>query len=217
MSLDAIEDRLEVIDDPQIETLEQINHARSEPLSVRKLLWPNREVLGYLARGDPDQVREPTEKYYRDVYDHLVQLVALVETYRDLASGARDIYLDALSVSTNEVMKKLTVVATIVLPHLRRRRLRHELRRQRLQRARTRLDVRLSVRHGRHGTSGAGSARVLPARGLAVKGEFRGSRFSLHHFARLEGSYCCRRGGPLVNSTADSSSESTRAVRSGTV
>ncbi len=119
--LDAIEDRLEaiedaIIDEPEIGTLEEINHARRELLSVRKLLWPSREAAGILARGDPEQVREPTEKYYRDVYDHLVQLVDLVETYRDLASGARDIYLNALSVSTNEVMKKLTVVATIVLP-----------------------------------------------------------------------------------------------------
>lgn len=72
--------------------------------------------MGYLARGDPDQIQEETEKYYRDVYDHLVQLVDLTETYRDLASGARDIYLNTLSLSTNEVMKKLTVVATVVLP-----------------------------------------------------------------------------------------------------
>jgi magnesium transporter len=60
-------------------------------------------------------VSEEAEKYYRDVYDHLVQLVDLVETYRDLTGGARDIYLNSLSMSTNEVMKKLTVVATIVL------------------------------------------------------------------------------------------------------
>ncbi len=85
-------------------------------LSFRKLLWPSREAVGYLARGDPEQVQETTEKYFRDVYDHLVQLVDLTETYRDLASGARDIYLNSLSLSTNEVMKRLTVVATIVLP-----------------------------------------------------------------------------------------------------
>jgi magnesium transporter len=69
-----------------------------------------------LSRGDADHVQEATEKYYRDVYDHLVQHVELVETYRDLASGARDIYLNTLSQSTNEVMKRLTVVATIILP-----------------------------------------------------------------------------------------------------
>jgi len=61
-------------------------------------------------------VEDTTEKYYRDVYDHVVQLVELNETYRDLVTGARDIYLNSLSMSTNEVMKTLTVVATIVLP-----------------------------------------------------------------------------------------------------
>jgi magnesium transporter len=83
---------------------------------VRKLLWPTREATGVLARGDPDEVRGATEKYFRDVYDHVVQLVDLTETYRDLARGARDIYLNSLSQSTNEVMKTLTVVATIILP-----------------------------------------------------------------------------------------------------
>ena len=119
--LDQIEDQIEQVEEDvmtatDVETLETINNVRRELLSFRKLLWPSREAIGYLARGDPDQVREATEKYYRDVYDHLVQLVDLTETYRDLASGARDIYLNSLSLSTNEVMKKLTVVATIVLP-----------------------------------------------------------------------------------------------------
>ena len=99
-----------------IDTLEEINSVRRELLSFRKLAWPTREAVGVLARGDPDQIREDTEKYYRDVYDHLVQLVDLTETYRDLVSGARDIYLNALSQSTNEVMKVLTVVATIFIP-----------------------------------------------------------------------------------------------------
>jgi len=119
--LDEIEDQIEQVEEDvttatDIETLETINNVRRELLSFRKLLWPSREAMGVLARGDPDQIREETEKYYRDVYDHLVQLVDLTETYRDLASGARDIYLNSLSLSTNEVMKTLTVVATIVLP-----------------------------------------------------------------------------------------------------
>ena len=119
--LDEVETRIELVEDdvvanPDEETLEHINGVRRDLLSFRKLLWPTREAMGVLARGDTEEVRETTEKYFRDVYDHCVQLVDLVETYRDLASGARDIYLNALSQSTNEVMKKLTVVATIVLP-----------------------------------------------------------------------------------------------------
>jgi len=119
--LDTVEDKIESVEEAVLEstgtdTLEEINSVRRELLSFRKLAWPTREAVGVLARGDPDQVQEQTEKYFRDVYDHLVQLVDLTETYRDLASGARDIYLNALSQSTNEVMKVLTVVATIFIP-----------------------------------------------------------------------------------------------------
>lgn len=119
--LDEIETRIErieeeVIGQPGQETLAEINAARRELLSVRKLVWPSREAVGTLARGSPDEIQVETEKYFRDVYDHLVQQGDLVETYRDLVTGARDIYLNVLSMSTNEVMKRLTVVATIVLP-----------------------------------------------------------------------------------------------------
>lgn len=112
--IETVEDR--IIDDPATETLEILNSLRRELLSIRRIVWPARDAVSVLARGDSDHVQASTEKYYRDVYDHLVQHVELVETYRDLASGARDIYLNTLSQSTNEVMKRLTVVATIILP-----------------------------------------------------------------------------------------------------
>ena len=119
--LDELEDDIEtvedlVIDAPDPDTLAEINDLRRELLSVRRVVWPTRDALNPLSRGDADHVGEATEKYYRDVYDHVVQLVELTETYRDLTSGARDIYLNTLSQSTNEVMRRLTVVATIVLP-----------------------------------------------------------------------------------------------------
>ncbi|MEE6208723.1 magnesium/cobalt transporter CorA [Salarchaeum sp. III] len=119
--LDDIEDRIELIESELVDAarsdlLEEVNDVRRELLAVRKLLWPTRDAVSGFARGDPPEVQQETEKYYRDVYDHIVQQVDLVETYRDLASSSRDIYLNALSQSTNEVMKRLTVVATIVLP-----------------------------------------------------------------------------------------------------
>jgi magnesium transporter len=119
--LDETEDLIEEIEDgvlagPSEEVLVSLNAVRRDLLSVRKVLWPTREAAAVLARGDPEYVQGVTEKYYRDVYDHLVQLVDLTETYRDLARGARDIYLNSLSQSTNEVMKTLTVVATLILP-----------------------------------------------------------------------------------------------------
>ena len=119
--LDAIQDQIEAIEEEvvvstKIETLEAINSVRRDLLSFRKTAWPTREVLSVLARGGPSQIQQPSEKYFRDVYDHLVAIVDLIETYRDLVVGTRDIYLNTLSQSTNEVMKVLTVVATIFLP-----------------------------------------------------------------------------------------------------
>ncbi|ADJ16022.1 magnesium/cobalt transporter CorA [Halalkalicoccus jeotgali] len=120
-TLDSLESRIEIVEESvmtstDIETLERLNSLRRELLVFRKLVWPTREAVGALARGDPDHVRPETEKYFRDVSDRLVHLVELTETYRDLVGGARDIYLNTISQSTNEVMKRLTVVATIVLP-----------------------------------------------------------------------------------------------------
>ncbi|WP_137289671.1 magnesium/cobalt transporter CorA [Natronorubrum halophilum] len=119
--IDDIERRLErieaaVIDDPSEATLHEINDVRYDLLAFRRLLWPTREAIAMLALGDVGHVHEKTRKYYRDAYEEIVELVELTETYRDLATGSRDVYLNTLAMSTNEVMKKLTVVATIVLP-----------------------------------------------------------------------------------------------------
>ncbi|QLG61125.1 magnesium/cobalt transporter CorA [Halorarum salinum] len=119
--LDEVEDDIETVEErvlaePDPDTLPVINDLRRELLSIRRVVWPSRDAVNALYRGDADHVTPGTEKYYRDVYDHLVQLVELTETYRDLTAGARDIYLNTLSQSTNEVMRRLTVVATVVLP-----------------------------------------------------------------------------------------------------
>lgn len=119
--LDRIEDQIEMVEDsvmvgPDPEVLEVVNNVRRELLAVRKQLIPARETVAFLARGDATYIHPETEKYFRNTYEQLVQLVELVETYRELARGARDIYLNLLSTSTNEVMKRLTAVATIILP-----------------------------------------------------------------------------------------------------
>ena len=119
--LDSVGDTIErlekaILSTPDEELIEGLNAVRRDLLSFRKVVWPMREAVGVLARGDPPAVREPTERYYRDVYDHLVETVDLTETYRDLTPGTRDIYRNIVSQSTNEVMKRLTVVATIFIP-----------------------------------------------------------------------------------------------------
>ncbi|MFD1597748.1 magnesium/cobalt transporter CorA [Halobellus rarus] len=119
--LDTVGDTIEEIEEAILATpdetlIEALNGVRRDLLSFRKVVWPMREAVGVLARGGIDAVGESTEKYYRDVYDHLVEIVDLTETYRDLTRGTRDIYLNVVSQSTNEVMKRLTVVATIFIP-----------------------------------------------------------------------------------------------------
>jgi len=119
--LDGIEDDIEaveerVFDEPDPKLLEDLNDVRRDLLAFRKVAWPAREAIAYLSRGDIPEVDDANEKYFRDVYDHLVQVVDLIETYRDLTGGSRDIYLNAVSQSTNDVMKTLTVVATIFIP-----------------------------------------------------------------------------------------------------
>jgi magnesium transporter len=119
--LDEVEDDIEAIEEqvlaePGPHVLEEINDVRRDLLAFRKIAWPAREAISSLSRGDIQQVAANNEKYYRDLYDHLVQVVDLIETYRDLTGGSRDIYLNAVSQSTNEVMKTLTVVATIFIP-----------------------------------------------------------------------------------------------------
>jgi|AntRauTorcE11898_2_1112593.scaffolds.fasta_scaffold05705_2 magnesium transporter len=119
--LDEIEADIEQVEErvlaqPEPEILEELNGVRRDLLAFRKVAWPAREAISSLSRGDIPQIAEQNEKYFRDVYDHLVQAVDLIETYRDLTGGSRDIYLNAVSQSTNDVMKTLTVVATIFIP-----------------------------------------------------------------------------------------------------
>ncbi|WP_430505728.1 magnesium/cobalt transporter CorA [Haloparvum sp. PAK95] len=119
--LDEIEDDIEAVEErvltsPDPHMLEALNEIRRDLLAFRKVAWPAREAISALSRGDIPQVADENEKYFRDVYDHLVQVVDLIETYRDLTGGSRDIYLNAVSQSTNDVMKTLTVVATIFIP-----------------------------------------------------------------------------------------------------
>jgi magnesium transporter len=119
--LDEIEANIEIVEervlsDPDPNMLEDLNDVRRDLLAFRKVAWPAREAISQLSRGDIPQIAERNEKYFRDVYNHLVQVVDLIETYRDLTGGSRDIYLNAVSQSTNDVMKTLTVVATIFIP-----------------------------------------------------------------------------------------------------
>lgn len=112
--IEAIESRL--INDPGPENLESIHELKRELIYMRKAVWPLREVIGGLSRTESDFVHESTEVYLRDLYEHTVQIIDTVETFRDMVSSLLDIYLSSISNKMNEVMKVLTIIATIFIP-----------------------------------------------------------------------------------------------------
>lgn len=112
--LDALEDR--VIIRPTTETLNDIHGVKRDLLTLRKAFWPLRDAVNVLIRDPIPQIQEETRVYLRDVHDHIIQVIDIVETYRELASGLMDVYLSSVSNRMNEVMKLLTLIATIFIP-----------------------------------------------------------------------------------------------------
>jgi magnesium transporter len=105
-----------VISEPDPGTLEEIYALRRDLVYLRRSIWPLREVVGSLGRDGGGIVGEPTLIYFRDVHDHIIQMADTLETYRDMAAGMLDIYLSSVSNRMNEVMKVLTIIATIFIP-----------------------------------------------------------------------------------------------------
>ena len=101
---------------PDKTTLFRINDIKREIIFLRKAVWPLREAVSFLEHGDSPLLTPATRVYFRDVYDHTVQVIDTVETYRDLLSGMLDLYLSSISNRTNEIMKFLTVIGTIFMP-----------------------------------------------------------------------------------------------------
>jgi len=119
--LEKIGERVESLEEtlisaPGPETLHQIHNLKREMIYLRKSVWPLREVVSGMQRRDSTLIRESTGYYLRDVYDHTIQVIDTVETFRDMLSGMLDIYLSSISNRTNAVMKVLTVIATIFMP-----------------------------------------------------------------------------------------------------
>ena len=106
----------EPVTNPTPVTLQTIHTLKRELIFLRKSIWPLREVVNVLERGESSLIDESTGIYLRDVYDHTIQVVDTVETFRDMVSGMLDIYLSSVSNRMNEVMKVLTIIATIFIP-----------------------------------------------------------------------------------------------------
>lgn len=112
--MEAIEEAL--LGNPTAQTLDSIHAMKREMIFFRKQVWPLREVVGGLARGESPLISQTTEIYLRDVYDHTIQVIDTMESLRDVLSGMLDIYLSTISNKMNEVMKLLTIIATIFIP-----------------------------------------------------------------------------------------------------
>ncbi|MFN3466186.1 MAG: magnesium/cobalt transporter CorA [Candidatus Brocadiales bacterium] len=112
--IELLEEKL--ITHPTREMLQTLHNLKREMIFLRKAVWPLREVISGLERGESALVKDTTRIYLRDVYDHTVQVIDSIETSRDMLSGMLDIYLSSISNKLNEVMKVLTVIATIFMP-----------------------------------------------------------------------------------------------------
>ena len=106
----------DLIRDPGPEILQTIHNFKRELIFLRKSVWPLREVCSRLERGELSLIREKTTIFLRDLYDHTVQVIDTTETLRDIVSGMLDVYLSSVSNKMNEVMKLLTIIATIFIP-----------------------------------------------------------------------------------------------------
>jgi len=106
----------ELVTNPTPKTFQVIHTLKSELIFLRKSVWPLREVAGSLERGESPLIHKSTRVFLRDVYDHTIQAIDTIETFRDLVSGMLDVYLSSVSNKMNEVMKVLTIIATIFIP-----------------------------------------------------------------------------------------------------
>jgi magnesium transporter len=119
--LEDISDKIENLEDeliaePNTETLQTIYKLKRDMIILRKSVWPHREIVNTLLRGESQLVHEGTLIFLRDLYDHTIQVIDTIESLRDVISGMLDIYLSSSSNRMNEIMKTLTIMAGIFIP-----------------------------------------------------------------------------------------------------
>ncbi len=119
--LDELGEEIETLQEmvlakPDSAVLARIYDCKHRHLMIRKSIWPLREIIGAVLRESFDLIHEDVQFYIRDVYDHIIQVADTIETYRDMLAGLLDIYMSSVSHKMNEVMKVLTVIATLFIP-----------------------------------------------------------------------------------------------------
>ncbi|NLW85210.1 MAG: magnesium/cobalt transporter CorA [Phycisphaerae bacterium] len=119
--LETIGEKIETLEEqvlatPDASILSSIHYMKRELMLLRKSVWPLRELLGGIQRTESGLITPATRIFVRDVYDHTIQIMDIVESFRDVVSGMLDIYLSSVSNRMNATMKVLTVIATIFIP-----------------------------------------------------------------------------------------------------
>lgn len=119
--LEKFGDEIEVLEEQLIKepggsSLSDLHRLKREALSIRRSVWPLRETLSGLQRAEHKMIAPETRPFLRDAYDHTIQVIDTVETYRDMLGGMLDLYLSSVSKRMNEVMKVLTIISTIFIP-----------------------------------------------------------------------------------------------------
>lgn len=114
---DVLEDLEQItLDKPSTEVLHRIYSIKRQLALLRRIVWPMREVVDHLYRDEDGRISDATKPYLRDVYEHTVQIVEIIESYREMASGLTELYMSAVSNRMNEIMKVLTIMASVFIP-----------------------------------------------------------------------------------------------------
>ncbi len=119
--LEQLSEEIEILDDavsenPKPEHLNKIRDLKKQLIFMRKAVWPLREVIGGLERSDSKLIQDSTGPYLRDLYEHTIQVIDTVETFRDMVAGLLDLYHTGVANRMNDIMKVLTIFATIFIP-----------------------------------------------------------------------------------------------------
>jgi len=113
-SIESVEE--ELLDKPTRASLKKLYEAKRLLLHLRRAAWPHREIFNTLIRDDTGLIGRETQIFLRDCYDHITQIIDIIESYRDLTAGLMDLYLSSLGFRTNEIMRVLTVVSVLFIP-----------------------------------------------------------------------------------------------------
>jgi magnesium transporter len=119
--LEGYAERLDELEDLVIQPatrriIDELHAVKTDLLVLRRAIWPLRDAMAFLARGEHALITDDTRLYFRDCYDHVVQVVDLIETYRELTADLRDLYMSSLSNRINETMRVLTIFSTFFIP-----------------------------------------------------------------------------------------------------